>query len=302
MGENTSIEWAKHTGNLWWGCQEVHEGCDQCYARVFDKRVGGAHWGAHAPRRIIESVWANFTSWQKKAAAAGEVHRVFVGSMMDIFEVSRPTVTIKGEATGIKTGALRDRFFNKVVPASPNLLFLLLTKRPQNIRRMVPPEWLTNPPANVMYGYSAVNQKTADQGIPHLLAVPGRHFLSCEPLLGPLDISFYFESHDIGADYTQALSWVICGGESGHKARPMHPDWARSLRDQCQAAGVPFHFKQWGNWVPISQMTDDTYRAWDVHHGTELWGGDDLVNVGKKAAGRLLDGREWNEFPVTEPA
>jgi len=103
--------------------------------------------------------------------------------------------------------------------------------------------------------------------------------------------------NDQGID-PDRLDWVICGGETGPGARPMHPEWARSLRDQCQSAGVPFFFKQWGDYVSISQMPEDTYRAWDAQHGTEIW---DYYNpiwkVGKKAAGRLLDGREHNEYP-----
>lgn len=260
MGENTKISWCDHTANLWWGCQEVHAGCDHCYARTFDKRVGGAHWGPHAARRAIKSVWSDLAKWQKSAEAAGVQRRVFCGSMMDIFEVSKPLVDVKGNSLPGETADLRNRLFNEVVPASPNLLFLFLTKRPQNIIRMIPAHWQVERPSNVMFGYSAVNQETADQGIPHLLRAPSRHFLSCEPLLGSVSLlgeaSFCLHSgriepgvcHDECRErqIIDGISWVIVGGESGHGARPMQIEWAESLRDQCQAAGVAYFCKQLG--------------------------------------------------------
>jgi protein gp37 len=138
------------------------------------------------------------------------------------------------------------------------------------------------PMPNVWLGVSCENQQTADERIPWLLKTPAAvRFLSCEPLLGPIEWNHW----------TNAIGWVIAGGESGHNARPMHPDWARSLRDQCQAVGVPFFFKQWGEWA----SQNDTPRTVERNS----WG---LYRVGKHAAGRLLDGREWSEFPQTEPA
>lgn len=282
MGE-TTIEWCHYTANLWWGCQEVHEGCDACYARTWDKRMGGAHWGAHAPRRAIQSVWTNLTKWQQAAASAGEVRRVFCGSMMDIFEVSKPLVDRTGQVLGAETADLRDRLFYEVVPTCPNLLFLFLTKRPQNIRKMVPISWLKEPPANVMYGYSAVNQKTALTGVPALLDVPGRHFLSCEPLLGPIDLEMIPDAlyGKVWPDTTMGrggvggqmittepggIHWVIAGAESGHGARAMSLDWVRSLRDQCHYANVPFFFKQ-------------------------------MLANGEKVSLPALDGVVWNQFP-----
>jgi len=133
-----------------------------------------------------------------------------------------------------------------------------------------------------------------------LLQVPAAvRFLSCEPLFGEINIRKYFTM-------LRTLHWVIAGGESGHHARPMHPDWARGLRDQCKAAGVPFFFKQWGEWVGLEfkkNQVDFDCAAGDVAAGcclTEIeFGGVDFVRPGKKKAGRLLDGREWNEFPET---
>jgi len=255
MGENTKISWCDHTANLWWGCQEVHAGCDHCYARTFDKRVGGAHWGPHAARRAIKSVWSDLAKWQKSAEAAGVQRRVFCGSMMDIFEVSKPLVDVKGNALPGETADLRNRLFNEVVPASPNLLFLFLTKRPQNIIRMIPAHWQVERPSNVMFGYSAVNQETADQGIPHLLRAPGRHFLSCEPLIGELDLFPLWYEWAHGPDSPAGASskpnigfidWLICGGESGPGARPLDTEWAQKLRYQCDSNSIPFFMKQMG--------------------------------------------------------
>lgn len=307
MGQNTKIEWAHHTANLWWGCQEVHEGCDHCYARTWDKRMGGNHWGARASRRAIKSVWTDLARWQQAAQNAGETHRVFCGSMMDIFEVSKQVVDHKGNPLGMETADLRDRLFHEVVPACPNLLFLFLTKRPQNIRRMVPATWLDKPPTNTMYGYSAVNQATADQGIPALLAVPGRHFLSMEPLLGPTNIGSWLscdgtevngeccESYSVRGYHFQGVDWVIVGGESGHGARPMHPDWARSIRDECREAGVPYFFKQWGEWMPVTHFAVTEHTDMRTIHKWE--GGGLSQRVGKAIAGRLLDGVEWSQVP-----
>jgi protein gp37 len=173
---------------------------------------------------------------------------------------------------------------------------------------------------NVWLGVTAENQQRADERIPILLQIPAAvRFVSVEPMLGPVDLTqidiggnVWINSltgdcksyHPYGGmwkinESKNKLDWVICGGETGPGARPMHPEWARSLRDQCQAAGTPFFFKQWGKYISISQMPEDTYRAWDIHHGTEVgWEHDKPVwKVGKKFAGRLLDGREHNEYP-----
>lgn len=191
-----------------------------------------------------------------------------------------------------------------------NLDWLLLTKRPENILRMT--AGLFDPwPAHVWIGTTVENQGQADRRIPELLKVPAAvRFLSCEPLLGPVDlgrsccIGRVRALDDVGLSARLAsdveatfsildgLNWVIVGGESGPDARPMHPDWARSLRDQCQAAGVPFFFKQWGEWIHPHPK--------ELHLSpaplTE-WEGLTIQRVGKKAAGRLLDGRTWDEFP-----
>lgn len=334
MGEQTEISWCDHTANLYWGCTEVHIGCDRCYARTFARAKGkAAAWDG--VRFATKGVWKDLLKWQGAAKDAGEVRRVFCGSMMDIFEKPQPASDWGGTPLGITTGDLRDRFFGEIVPACPDLLFLLLTKRPGNAPKMVPASWLEDWPSNVMVGASVVNQETADTLIPQLLRVPGRLFLSMEPLLGPVDLTRLDNGggeiynaltaevtthwgHTFRASDTEPLHWIIVGGESGPQARPMHPAWAQSIRDQCVASGVAYHFKQWGEWVADGQAMPwlkDAIGARNAHvaralfpdgsHLPDLTGrgtnGDGAIvvrKVGKKAAGRSLDGRTWDQFPA----
>jgi protein gp37 len=318
MSEHTEISWTDHTFNPWWICAEVSPGCDHCYARTFARRLGWA-WGHEAPRRFFaEKHWQAPLKWNAAAAKAGQRARVFCASMADVFE-SHPDLPPE-----------REKLW-PLIEQTPWLDWQLLTKRPHNIRKMLPAAWLNEPRPNVWFGTTVENQEAARKRIAWLLDVPAVvRFLSCEPLLGPLDLTPWLE-----VDGTPGIGWVICGGESGHGARPMHPDWARSLRDQCQAAGVAFHFKQWGNWLPIcnayeshTERTDgmdasDLVEEWHGHeiicmeanggiphweHGKQ-WrvdyqpnlSGWYLANVGKKAAGRLLEGRTWDELPTPRP-
>lgn len=242
MGENSKVEWTKHTGNLWWGCTEVQAGCDHCYARVLAHRWGFDIWGDDKPRRRIESTFKDLDKYQKAAAAAGEVHRVFVGSMMDIFEKSMPLLNPVRHYT--ETDDLRQEFFTRIIAELyPNLLLLLLTKRPSNIPKMVPAGWLDEPQENIMYGTSPVDQKTANTIIPQLLKVKGRKFLSVEPQIEELSLKPWLKD----------LDWVIQGGESGGDKRPFNTDWARKLRDECAEAGVPYFFKQVDKIQPIPE-------------------------------------------------
>lgn len=260
MATNSEIGWTHDTRNFWWGCTEVHAGCDNCYAKVWDKRMGGNHWGARGVRRAIKEVWDGLAKSQKLAEKEGINRRVFVGSMMDIFERSRPAVNLKGEMIGKETGDLRHMFFQRVKDGFyPNLIFLLLTKRPQNITRMIPPEWLENPPPNVMYGTSVSNQESADSMIHHLVKVPGRHFLSVEPLLGPVNLEL--SGRNYGRDFetwSERVDWVICGGESGRGARPMEESWAEDVALQCYDSQTPFFMKQMGG------TTDKRERWFDL--------------------------------------
>lgn len=324
MAQNSKIEWTHHTANLWHGCTKVHEGCDHCYAETLSKRWGRDIWGNDKPRMEIKSVWNDLKKYQQMAAAAGEIHRVFVGSMMDIFEKPMPLMSSKGEqaidfsdGSQIDNSHLRERFFNETIPQSPNLLFLLLTKRPSNINKYIPESWKTNPPENVMFGTSPVNQATADKLIPQLLQVKGRKFLSCEPLLGTIDIiNVEWGAYQNGNNsplrkrLIDGIDWVICGGESGHGARPMHPEWARSLRDQCNDADVQFLFKQWGEWRDGAKGDTPVSKWVMVGNNGQLFNNEDIVprginctlmtRVGKKEAGRMLDGITHDEFPTNK--
>ncbi|MBN4061714.1 DUF5131 family protein, partial [Bacteroidales bacterium AH-315-I05] len=168
---------------------------------------------------------------------------------------------------------------DKIADAAYDLDYDLLN----SLKHNVCVDW---PHPNIWLGTSCENQQTADERIHYLLNCPAAlHFLSCEPLLSPIDLRF------------APIDWVIAGGESGHNARPMHPDWVRSLRNQCQVADVPFFFKQWGAWIPAAQVhtcnsDNPTKGKWIKKYDFSFF------NVGKKAAGNLLDGKKHEEFPA----
>jgi protein gp37 len=310
MGETTKIEWADHTFNPWIGCQKVGPGCDHCYAEGMDHRFGGGHWGPHAERkRTSVANWRLPFRWNDQAAAAGRRPFVFCASLADVFD------------NQVNPGWRRDLF--DVIDRTRHLVWLLLTKRPQNINGMV--TVLGHWPPNIALGCTVVNQAEADRDIPVLLNSPKAggalfYFVSIEPQLGPIDVSRYLRPRSAphadgyggreGPGFTTnfaQLSWVICGGESGPAARPMHPAWARSLRDQCAAAGVPFLFKQWGVWSPRPRA--DAAASVICSDGQVLEGqrvldrADDahaeiMFRVGKHRAGRDLDGDEFSARPI----
>lgn len=258
MAQNSKIEWTTHTANLWWGCTEVHAGCDNCYARVLSNRWGEKLWGNDVPRRAIKSVWKDLDRYQREAKKANRIDRVFVGSMMDIFEKPMPY------ADGFSTDSLRRALFEGIdFGRYDNLMFLLLTKRPSNINKYIPASWKKSPPENVMFGTSPVDQKTADKLIPQLLKVKGNRFLSVEPQLGKIDLTHLDADAAGDKEWCQIdcltgrhtdmarpcadvpkIDWVIQGGESGHHKRPFDLSWARFMRNQCRIAGVPYFFKQ----------------------------------------------------------
>lgn len=266
MGQYTTIEWTDHTFNPWWGCTKVSPGCKHCYAENWAGRYGHDVWGTCKSRRTFgDRHWNEPLKWNAKAARLGKRYRVFCASMADVFE-DHPDL----DAERLKLWDLIGR--------TPMLDWLLLTKRPQHIIPMTPPEWSLQWPLNVWPMTSVEDQAQAEQRIPLLLDIPASiRGLSVEPLIGPVDITQWLD----------AIQWVIVGGESGHYARPMHPDWVRSLRDQCQVANVAFFFKQWGTLYPVE--TGQNGMA-DV----------DFRRTGKKAAGRELDGRIWDEVPCVE--
>jgi protein gp37 len=221
MAENSGIEWTTHTFNPWIGCTKVSAACDHCYAEAWDKRFNGERWGPHAERTRTKT-WGNPVKWNKQAAASGERPRVFCASLADVFDNHKT----------IQPTWRRELW--ALIRQTPNLDWLLLTKRPQNIIKMLPEDW-GDGYANVWLGATVENQAAADR-IGALTKVPAVvRFLSMEPLVGPVDLSAHIGD----------LHWVITGGENGKHYRPVDPDWFRHIRDQCASAGVPFLFKQW---------------------------------------------------------
>jgi protein gp37 len=303
VGENSKIEWTDHTWNPWIGCTRVSPACDRCYAETWANRYGTVEWGAGKPRKLTgESNWQQPLKWNREAEKAGERKRVFCASLADVFD---------NEADP----AWRIRLF-ALIEKTPHLDWLLLTKRIGNARKMLPLDWGKGWP-NVWLGISVVTQEEAERDIPKLAAIPATvRFLSMEPLLGPVDLRGLKTDHGgrLNAFLHDRIHWVIVGGESGKGARPMHPQWARSLRDQCVEFGVPFHFKQWGEWQDgsdfkadakavlndgtISEPTPDALRALDCETPVPPRQPTMMRKVGKKAAGRMLDGRTWDELPT----
>lgn len=269
MAKNSTIEWTHHTFNPWWGCTKVSAACDHCYAEVWARRTGNEVWGKDAPRRIFgDAHWRDPVRWNTEAEADGVRRRVFCASMADVFE----------QRTDLN--APRKRLW-RVIEDTPWLDWLLLTKRPGPALRMVP--WTDDWPSNVWFGTTVEDAYWARKRIPHLLRSGAAvRFISCEPLLGPLEISDHLGT---GMGH---INWVIAGGESGGSSRPSTPAWFRSLRDQCVAADVPFLFKQWGNWRPATGKSK---------RHLPMASGGFVERMAKKVAGRRLDGRTWDQFP-----
>ncbi|MEV4887878.1 phage Gp37/Gp68 family protein [Nonomuraea sp. NPDC055795] len=352
MSDRSAIEWTDATWNPVTGCTKVSPGCDHCYAETFAGRWRGT------PGHPFEQGF-NIRLWPERLDLPlrwRKPRKIFVTSMGDLFHEQVP-----------------DEFIVEVFARmwwSPQHTFQVLTKRHSRLRSLLPrieaplrqmetdlaladcPTPLAWPLPNVLLGVSVEDQRRANLRIPTLLQTPAtRRFLSCEPLLGPVDLSPWlglewmesfegwgqemFASLSGRVGIAGGLHWIIAGGESGPGARPMHPDWARTLRDQCQAAGVPFLFKQWGEYLSVPVEDDPAFfggRAFDHPRGgrsapvlrergrsgtfragvTRLMlpgeatrGGVLLdpdtiaIRVGKKRAGRQLDGRTWEEFPTT---
>ncbi len=274
MAENSKIEWTDHTFNPWRGCTKISEGCKNCYAETLSKRNPATLgiWGDNGTRVVAsESYWKQPLKWNRQAEcdcnssrlgghitcafceSGGVRPRVFCASLADVFE-DRPELTEP-----------RRRLFD-LINETPNLDWLLLTKRPENIEPLfneVVHHFGWDEDLSVMNTWigTTVENRKAKERIEILRQIPAAvRFLSCEPLL-----------EDLGEVDLTGIHWVICGGESGPGARPVDIRWFRSLRDQCVAAGIPFHFKQWGG-------------------------------LNKKRSGRTLDGRTWDEFPNQEAA
>lgn len=321
MGKNSGIEWTTHTFNPWWGCVKVSPGCQNCYAETLANRFDHNIWGPAktSTRRFFgDKHWKEPLHWNKEAEGLSVRPRVFVASMADVFE-DNPLLL---EA--------RARLFS-LIDDTPNLDWLLLTKRPENIKRLWPEgfwyDYQFSWP-NLWLGTSVEDQQRADERIPFLLEIPAKvRFLSVEPLLGPVDLwGARYRNPD--GSYTGAIStwnnhginWVIVGGESGSKARPMKGEWVRSIQRDCEAAGVPFFFKQWGEWVEGVEEESKAFGTTVIRfpafneiieghavpkkalltstsHLYQRFDGSWFYKLGKKVAGRLLDGVEYSEIP-----
>lgn len=349
MSDQTAITWCDSTFNPWVGCTKISPACDNCYAeRLMDHRMHRVQWGPGEPRvRTSEANWNKPLVWERAAwkfvqcSACGRRgpavvangttrcgscgcqdttparRRVFCASLADVFDNE-------------VLAAWRADLF-QLIADTPHLDWLLLTKRIGNVEQMTmgslramfhrtdrePPTW---PWPNVWLGATICNQAEADRDIPKLLAVPAvARFLSIEPMLGPITINPLLISAIEGTSQhgQRFIDWVICGGESGSHARPMHPDWVSSLRDQCASAQAPFHFKQWGEWAPNQTLTwaqrmrnAGQFKALYVRlDGSTHWIGKDdhelysasdvqMVKIGVKEAGRRLDSIEHNGFPA----
>ena len=307
----SKIEWTDATWNPVEGCTPVSEGCRNCYAASIAHRFSG-------PGQLYDGM----ATWrQGRAVFTGKIRmrearlldpcrwrkprRVFVNSMSDLFHEDVPFEYV-------------DKVF-AVMALCPQHTFQILTKRPERmanylaeegIRRARIAAWakgsmltraddtgayLTHwPLPNVWLGTSTENQAAADERIPHLLRCPASvRFLSCEPLLGPVDLVRSHRTRDQLPNWPKPtrVDWVIVGGESGKGARPMHPAWVRSLRDQCVAARVPFFFKQWGEWCEGAPNCPSPSASRVLSPGVIMG------RFGKKLCGRKLDGRAWDEMP-----
>lgn len=306
MAEHTEISWADHTFNPWIGCMKVSPACDGCYAEALmglDGRMKRAEWGAPGKGvgtrvRTAPANWRQPLAWDRAAAKAGTRPFVFCASLADVFD------------NAVDKEWRFDLF--ELINKTPHLTWLLLTKRPQNIVKLfteamhlLPGGEAANWPFNAAIGCTVVSQEEADRDVPQLLRAkaklkPAFAFLSMEPLLGAVNLtdvandgdSYWDALRGHPAEETfdgvacEAIDWVITGGETdqgGHKARPQHVDWFRSIRDQCAAAGVAYHHKQNGEW---GYCPDRSINP------------DHLFKVGKKYAGRLLDGVTHDARPA----
>lgn len=298
MGEDTKIEWADHTFNPWLGCTRVSPACGQggkggCYAEALAARFNLVGWGPTASRKLTsDDNWRKPLAWNRKAAAAGKRAKVFCASMADVMD----------DHASIDAG-WRDRLW-ELIADTPHLSWLLLTKRPENWGRFLP-HWPYDTFDNVRLGVTIEDQQRFDERSPFLKAAADYGwptFVSYEPALGPVDWRPAFEG--------KAIGWLISGGESGPRSRPSHPDWFRAARDICAEFDVPYLHKQWGEWAPDDFTPRDNQSGWLSSDGTLIADVLDvpaakcakpvrlMFRVGKKAAGRHLDGVEHNGMPA----
>ncbi len=266
MAEKSKIAWTDATWNPWSGCTPVSEGCANCYMYREKRQFG------QDPAAVVRSSDKTFYAPLKWK----DPRFVFACSWGDFFHPS--------------ADAWRPDAWD-VIRRCPQHTWLLLTKRPELVEARLPDAW---PYPHVALGITAENQQRFDERAPEILAVPAAlHFLSGEPLLGLVNTAIEGDvARRLAAlGYLGNFDWYIAGGESGPEARPTHPDWVRSLRNQAKAAGALFNFKQWGEWIPVGQQMANGVIV--RRHGN-----DEFVRVGKKNAGRYLDGEIWDERPA----
>jgi protein gp37 len=222
MGYQSKIEWTDHTFNLVWGCTNVSDGCRNCYAHNLSNRYGYDIWGRNKGRRVLsDKYWQQPLIWNAIAHQQAERRRVFCSSMADVFENHQTN------------NEQRPKLW-ELIRKTPSLDWLVLTKRPENIEAMLPEDWGSGY-RNVWLGTSVEDEKVITR-VEILTSIPAAiHFLSLEPLIGPLPNL-----------PLEGVEWVIVGGESGQKCRPMLEEWVLQIENQCRLANVPFFFKQWG--------------------------------------------------------
>lgn len=298
MAETSAIEWTDATWNPVRGCTKISPGCVNCYAETFAERfrgVPGHPYEQGFDLRLVPEKLEEPLKWKTPK-------KIFVNSMSDLFHKDVPDEFVDKVfgVMGACEDAGRGHVFQVLTKRSGRMLGYMSKRchRAWNARRLGTEAF---PPRNVWLGVSVENRRHGLPRIEDLRQTPAAvRFLSVEPLL-----------EDLGALDLTGIHWVIVGGESGRKARPMHPDWARSIRDQCQAAGVAFLFKQWGEYAVVGCPTDADEVVqigaqsdrWLNRQGGYFhtdWHTVGMERIGKKSAGRLLDGREWNEYPGAE--
>ena len=292
MAENTKIEWCHHTFNGWIGCTRVSPGCDNCYAEAWAKRYGRHDWQPGTPRVLTsDQNWKQPLRWDRKAAATGERHRVFCASLADVFDPHAP------EDARARLWALID--------ATPNLDWLLLTKRPNLAAGFLPADFDRRRWPNIWLGFTAEDQEHFDKRWPYISTLDAAvRFVSYEPMLGPLRLN----EHDLASAGLSRPDWIIWGGESGAGARPPEPDWARAITYDCQRLGIPVFGKQWGHYrhnplcrepqarQPVGQqMFVMLGRPCTVAEAKIM----DPPEMGK--GGALLDRHYWRGIPRPHP-
>ena len=307
MADGSKIEWTDATWNVVIGCDKVSPGCDHCYA------IRTAHRMQANPNPVISAAYAGTEAhgdWTGRVNLVADrldlplrwrrPRRIFVNAQSDLFHDQVPdefiarvwavmaltpqhTFQILTKRHGRMRSLLNSRDFERMVYLKAHVMDAAIDHRYDQLVQAFRARGRAWPLPNVWLGVSVEDQKRADLRIPALLDTPAAvRWLSCEPLLGPVDVI-----NGLGDGWLTGIDWIVAGGESGPGSRPMHPDWARSLRDQCQVAGVPFLFKQWGSHRPSA--------AGSIVRGGVRF---PMVPASKRAAGRVLDGRTWDEYPA----